>query len=192
MRHAVEQFASDDLSDFALSEAPLDRLADPAELALIRELASWPRVVESAAEAREPHRIAFYLQDVAAMFHTLWNKGKDETALRFILTADPLLTRARLALVRGVAIVVAWVWRSSVSSRWRRVSHDLSSRIDRSDRRAELLRTPEMASLSPALAVCWQPHWLWSSWYCSAVDFGSPMSRALNTPAGMPPAAPCR
>ena len=107
MRHAAEQFPAADLSDAALAEAPLDRISDPAELALIRELAGWPRVVESAADAHEPHRIAFYLQDLAASFHTLWNKGKDEAALRFILAGDPALTRARLALVRGVAIVIA-------------------------------------------------------------------------------------
>jgi len=107
MRHAAEQFPEDDLSDTALSEAPLDRLSDPSEIALIRLLASWPRLVESAAEAHEPHRIAFYLQEVAAQFHVLWNKGKDEATLRFILASEPELTRARLALVRGVAIVIA-------------------------------------------------------------------------------------
>ncbi len=107
MRHAAELFPDDDLSDAALAEAPLGRLADPVELALIRQLAGWPRLVESAAEAHEPHRIAFYLQEVAAQFHTLWNKGKDEATLRFLLAADPGLTRARLALVRGVAIVIA-------------------------------------------------------------------------------------
>ena len=82
-------------------------LGDTVELALIRRLASWPRLVEGAAEAHEPHRIAFYLQEAAAEFHTLWNKGRDETTLRFILGDNPALTRARLALVRGVAIVVA-------------------------------------------------------------------------------------
>jgi arginyl-tRNA synthetase len=107
MRHAVEQFPDDDLSDAALSRAPLERLCDPAELALIRQLAGWPRLVEGAAEAHEPHRVAFYLQEVAALFHALWNKGKDEATLRFILAAEPALTRARLALVRGVAIVLA-------------------------------------------------------------------------------------
>ncbi len=107
MRHAVEQFPEDDLSDAALSTVPLERLCDPAELALIRELAGWPRLVESAAEAHEPHRIAFYLQEVAALFHALWNKGKDEATLRFILAAEPALTRARLALVRAVALVIA-------------------------------------------------------------------------------------
>jgi arginyl-tRNA synthetase len=107
MRHAVEQFPEDDLSDAALSRALLEPLCDPAELALIRQLAGWPRLVESAAEAHEPHRVAFYLQEVAALFHALWNKGKDEATLRFILAAEPALTRARLALVRGVAIVIA-------------------------------------------------------------------------------------
>jgi arginyl-tRNA synthetase len=107
MRHAVEQFPQADLSDAALSATPLQQLSDPAELALIRQLAGWPRLVESAAEAHEPHRIAFYLQEVAALFHALWNKGKDEATLRFIVAAEPALTRARLALVRAVAIVIA-------------------------------------------------------------------------------------
>jgi arginyl-tRNA synthetase len=107
MRHAVEQFPEADLSDAALSATPLEKLSDPAELALICQLAGWPRLVESAAEAHEPHRIAFYLQEVAALFHALWNKGKDEATLRFIVAAEPALTRARLALVRAVAIVIA-------------------------------------------------------------------------------------
>jgi arginyl-tRNA synthetase len=107
MRHAAEQFPEMALTDAALSSAPLEKLSDPAELMLIRQLASWPRLVESAAEAHEPHRIAFFLQEVAARFHTLWNKGKDEATLRFIVASDPALSRARLALVRGVAIVIA-------------------------------------------------------------------------------------
>ena len=107
MRHAAEQFPEDDLSDPALTKAPIDRLCDPMELALIRQLAGWPRLVEGAAEAHEPHRIAFYLQEVAALFHALWNKGKDEATLRFILAGEPALTRARLALVRAVALVIA-------------------------------------------------------------------------------------
>jgi len=107
MRHAAEQFPEDDLSDPALTGAPIDRLSDPAELALIRQLSGWPRLVESAAEAHEPHRTAFYLLELAALFHALWNKGKDEATLRFILAGEPALTRARLALVRAVAIVIA-------------------------------------------------------------------------------------
>ena len=106
-RHAAEELPGDNLSDAALAGANLALLWDPAELALIRQLASWPRIVESAAEAHEPHRIAFYLQEVAAQFHLLWTKGRDEAQLRFIISGDPGLTRARLALVRGVAAVVA-------------------------------------------------------------------------------------
>jgi arginyl-tRNA synthetase len=106
MRHAAAVYPDVDLSDAALVAA-LDRLSEPAELALIRQLAQWPRLVEAAAEAHEPHRIAFYLQEVAAQFHMLWNKGRDEATLRFILASDRALTRARLALVRGVAIVIA-------------------------------------------------------------------------------------
>jgi arginyl-tRNA synthetase len=107
MRHAAEMLPRDQLSDAALTNAPLDRLADPLELALIRLLASWPRIVEGAAEAHEPHRIAFFLQEVAAQFHLLWTKGKDEATLRFLVGGDPELTRARLALVRAVALVIA-------------------------------------------------------------------------------------
>jgi arginyl-tRNA synthetase len=91
----------------SLARAPLDRLSDSAELALIRHLAGWPRLVESAAEAHEPHRIAFYLQELASAFHGLWNKGKDDTSLRFILSDSPEVTSARLALVQAVAFVVA-------------------------------------------------------------------------------------
>jgi arginyl-tRNA synthetase len=90
-----------------LAAAPLYRLIDPRELGLFRLLASWPRIVESAAEAHEPHRIAFFLQDVAAQFHLLWTTGRDEATLRFLVAADPDLTCARLALVRAVALVIA-------------------------------------------------------------------------------------
>ncbi len=107
MRHAAAQLPPERLGDAALAAAPLDRLADPLELALIRLLASWPRIVEAAAEAHEPHRIAFFLQEVAAQFHLLWTKGKDEATLRFLVAADPDLTCARLALVRAVALVIA-------------------------------------------------------------------------------------
>src|SRR5260221_1266409 len=107
MRHAAEQFPDARLDDAALAAAPLDRLDDPLELGLIRLLASWPRIVESAAEAHEPHRIAFFLQEVAAQFHLLWTTGRDEATLRFLIAADPDLTCARLALVRAVALVIA-------------------------------------------------------------------------------------
>jgi arginyl-tRNA synthetase len=107
MRHAAAQLPPARLGDEALAAAPLDRLIDPRELGLIRLLASWPRIVESASEAHEPHRIAFFLQDVAAQFHLLWTTGRDEATLRFLVAADPHLTCARLALVRAVALVIA-------------------------------------------------------------------------------------
>lgn len=107
IRHAVEMFPTLDLSASALAEVPLARLTDPAELALIRLMAGWPRLIESAADAHEPHRVAFYLYDVAAAFHGLWNKGKDDATLRFLQADDRDLSLARLALVRAVALVVA-------------------------------------------------------------------------------------
>jgi arginyl-tRNA synthetase len=70
-------------------------------------MAGWPRVVESAAEAHEPHRIAFYLYDLAAAFHGLWNRGKEEASLRFLIADDPALTAARLALIKAMALTIA-------------------------------------------------------------------------------------
>ncbi len=107
IRHAGEALPGRDLSDAALAKAPLASLTDPDELGLIRILAGWPRLVESAADAHEPHRVAFYLGEVAAGFHGLWNKGKEEARLRFILADDPDTTLARLALVRATATVIA-------------------------------------------------------------------------------------
>jgi arginyl-tRNA synthetase len=107
LRRAAETRPAATLTPESLASAPLARLTDPAELALIRHLAGWPRLVESAAEAHEPHRIAFYLQELAALFHGLWNKGNDDASLRFLLDDAPALTEARLALVRAVAVVVA-------------------------------------------------------------------------------------
>jgi arginyl-tRNA synthetase len=107
LRHAEAEQGAAAIMPGALAQAPLDRLDDPAEMALIRQMASFPRMVEIAAEAHEAHRIAFYLYDLASSFHALWNKGKDEASLRFLLPDDPALTLARLALVQAVATVVA-------------------------------------------------------------------------------------
>jgi arginyl-tRNA synthetase len=85
----------------------LGRLDHEAELALIRLLVSWPRAVEQAAVAHEAHRIAFFLQEVAAAFHALWNQGKDHAALRFLIDGDDEITRARLAMVLAVKTVIA-------------------------------------------------------------------------------------
>ncbi len=89
-----------------LAAAPLESLVDAAELALIRRMAAWPRTVDAAAVAREPHRIAFFLQDLAADFHVWWNRGRDDSTLRFIRAEEPEATRARLALVAATATVL--------------------------------------------------------------------------------------
>jgi arginyl-tRNA synthetase len=83
------------------------RLVDDAELQLIRRIGEYPRVVEAAAAAHEPHRIAFYLYDLASDFHSLWNKGKESPQLRFILSSDMQTSLARLALLRVIRYVLA-------------------------------------------------------------------------------------
>jgi arginyl-tRNA synthetase len=70
-------------------------------------MASWPRTVEAAALAHEPHRLAFYLYELASAFHTHWNRGKDDASLRFIVEGNAALTKARLALVQAVGGVIA-------------------------------------------------------------------------------------
>jgi arginyl-tRNA synthetase len=90
-----------------LAAAPLDRLTDPAEVALMRLVAQFPRLVEAAAVAHEPHRIAFFLYDLASAFHAQWTRGKDLPHLRFISQCDRELTLARLGLVEGVAAVLS-------------------------------------------------------------------------------------
>ena len=107
LRNAKTEVPGIDTDDAALAGADVGRLSHPAELALIKQLAAWPRLVESAAEAHEPHRVAFFLQEVAAGFHGLWNVGRDDTSVRFLLPDDIALTRARLALLRAVALVIA-------------------------------------------------------------------------------------
>jgi arginyl-tRNA synthetase len=90
-----------------LADADTARLTDPAELGLIRRLALFPRLIEGAAEAHEPHRVAFYLYDLASEFHALWTRGRDSPHLRFIIQNDAEMTKARLALVQGVVSVIA-------------------------------------------------------------------------------------
>jgi len=90
-----------------LEGAAVERLSDPAELALLRQLGSWPRTVEGAALAFEPHRIAFYLNELANSFHVLWTKGNEDQALRFLQEQDVDLTRARLAMLAAVRLVIA-------------------------------------------------------------------------------------
>jgi arginyl-tRNA synthetase len=90
-----------------LGDAAVERLTDPAELSLLRQLAQYPRLIDAAAAAHEPHRIAFYLYDLASEFHALWTRGRDLPYLRFIITNDAEITKARLALVQGVVSVLA-------------------------------------------------------------------------------------
>ena len=90
-----------------LHDADLALLRDPGELLLLRELASFPRVLEGAAHHCEPHRIAFYLHELAGAFHALWTRGKEEPHLRFLIADEPELTRARLAMLAAVRIVIA-------------------------------------------------------------------------------------
>jgi arginyl-tRNA synthetase len=90
-----------------LGNAAVERLTDPAELGLLRQLAVYPRLIDAAAAAHEPHRIAFYLYDLASEFHALWTRGRDLPYLRFIINNDAEITKARLALVQGVVSVLA-------------------------------------------------------------------------------------
>jgi arginyl-tRNA synthetase len=107
LRNAAAELPSLDLSRDALAAADLGRLTHPDEIALMKSLAGWPRVVEAAATAYEPHRIAFYLRELAASFHTLWTRGKEDNSLRFLIPGDEDLTAARLALVSGCALGIA-------------------------------------------------------------------------------------
>ncbi len=106
LRRAAEHFSAEALASEALAEIDLACLAAEPELALMRRLVAWPRQVEAAALAREPHRIAFFLHDLAADFNSLWNRGNDDATLRFIQDGRPAETLARLALVSATAIVI--------------------------------------------------------------------------------------
>jgi arginyl-tRNA synthetase len=104
LRKAAENVS---IQDGALAMADLARLDHPAELALIRKIAEWPRLVEVAARTNEPHRVAFYLYELASDLHALWNRGNDETALRFVQEGDPATTSAKIALARATGVALA-------------------------------------------------------------------------------------
>jgi arginyl-tRNA synthetase len=95
----------EDAQQISELEADLSCLTDEHELALIKLLASFPRQIEAAAQSFEPHRIAFYLMDLAAAFHGLWNKGRDQASLRFIVD-DKAISAARCKLVKATAVVI--------------------------------------------------------------------------------------
>jgi arginyl-tRNA synthetase len=111
LRAGAEMFGPEAVTDAALAglaaaETALDCLAAEPELTLIRRIALWPRTVQSAALAYEPHRIAFFLYDLAADFHMLWNRGQADTTLRFLQPAHRAETLARLALVAATAVTI--------------------------------------------------------------------------------------
>jgi arginyl-tRNA synthetase len=101
-RQAREAFPGATFSAERLGAADLSGLSDEAELDLIQKIAGFPRLVEAAAAAHEPHRVAFYLYDLASSFHSLWNKGKDLPQLRFVNQTNEDSTQARLALVHAL------------------------------------------------------------------------------------------
>ncbi|MEO0543978.1 MAG: arginine--tRNA ligase [Pseudomonadota bacterium] len=105
--HSVFRQAAEQFDGAAPEPGHLDLLTDEGELALIRKLTEYPRLVDAAANSREPHRIAFYLYDLASAFHSHWNRGAGEEALRFVKVNNPKLTGARLALVQGVLNVLS-------------------------------------------------------------------------------------
>jgi arginyl-tRNA synthetase len=105
LRRAAEAGLATD--DAALAAADLARIAHPAEVEVIRKLAEWPRLVEIAARGNEPHRVAFYLYELASEFHGLWNRGNEDPSLRFLQEGESATSLAKIALVRSVAVVIS-------------------------------------------------------------------------------------
>jgi arginyl-tRNA synthetase len=107
LRQARVVFPAADLAPKSLRGADFGQLTDEGERGLLRALAQYPRVVVQAAEAHEPHRIAFYAHDLATLFHAHWNRGKDSPHLRFVNEGNASLTNARIGLVTATAFVLA-------------------------------------------------------------------------------------
>ncbi len=101
------QDAGIDVNDATLMAADIATLTHDAELAVARKIAEWPRMLELAAKHHEPHRIAFYLYELASEFHSLWNRGKDETDLRFLQETEIATTQAKISLIRAVSVVIS-------------------------------------------------------------------------------------
>ena len=108
--HSVLRKARDEgfsVADADLAEAALSLLKNEAEIAVAKKLAEWPRLVEIAAKGHEPHRVAFYLYELASEFHGLWNKGNDDVSLRFLQSNDEVTSKAKIALIRAVSVVIS-------------------------------------------------------------------------------------
>jgi arginyl-tRNA synthetase len=93
--------------DTTLLSADLALLSHEAEIGLARKIAEWPRLVEIAAKGQEPHRIAFYLYELASDLHGLWNRGNDDTSLRFVQEGNPATSQAKIALARAAGVVIS-------------------------------------------------------------------------------------
>lgn len=107
LKKAQDAIKGLDVSDHSLKGAYVSLLNDESELQLIKTMANWPRIVESAAISHEPHRISYYLYDLASEFHALWNKGNDRVDLRFIIEDNEDVTLARLAMIRAFSKIIA-------------------------------------------------------------------------------------
>lgn len=106
LRNAAEQIPGLDVSPTALENADLTKLSDPGEIDLIKRLGAFPRLIDGAAKAHEPHRLAFYLYDLASALHAQWSRGNDSPYLRFIQANDGITTAARLALIAATKTVI--------------------------------------------------------------------------------------
>ncbi|PZR93392.1 MAG: arginine--tRNA ligase [Stutzerimonas stutzeri] len=106
-RQAAEAFPDLDLSPQALAQSDLGLLTDESEIGIVKMIAAYPRMIDAAASSHEPHRVAFFVHDLASAFHSLWNKGKDSPQLRFVNQTDRNSTSARLAFVHAVRSVLA-------------------------------------------------------------------------------------
>ena len=106
IRNVKAEFKDLDVGDVALAEADFEELDHNTGLGLVQLLTNWPRIVEGAALSREPHRVAYYLNELAAAFHAFWNKGNDDETMRFIVSSSPRETLARVALARSIAIII--------------------------------------------------------------------------------------
>ena len=95
------------VDDATLADVDFTKLSHDAELAVAKKLAEWPRLVEIAARGHEPHKIAFYLYDLASEFHGLWNRGNDDMSLRFLQDGDNDTTQTKIAMIRAVSVVIA-------------------------------------------------------------------------------------
>jgi len=105
LRRAAEAGIAAD--DATLKAADLSKIDHAAELVVAKKLAEWPRLVEIAARTNEPHRVAFYLYELAGDFHALWNKGNEEVSLRFLQDGDAATSQAKIALARAVSVVIS-------------------------------------------------------------------------------------